>query len=139
MVNSYYEKISQTKSSPSEFDQPHNTPVKDWWILWRDFTNIYSHHLSSPSEFDQLSKSCKNTWVTLTTFLGCLNCINVTKECYQIGLSNEVLSLFSSLVVKLSLQDLFGYIPTTPMQQRKSSVGRCQSQQETRQEIMIYV
>ena len=98
MVNSYYEKISQTKSSPSEFDQPHNTPVKDWWILWRDFTNIYSHRLSSPSEFDQLSKSCKNTWVTLTTFLGCLNCINVTKECYQIGLSNEVLSLFSSLV-----------------------------------------
>ena len=27
---------------------------------------------------------CKNTWVT-STFLGCLSCINVTKECCQIG------------------------------------------------------
>ena len=26
---------------------------------------------------------CKNTWVTLTIFLGCLSCINVTKECDQ--------------------------------------------------------
>ena len=25
---------------------------------------------------------CKNTWVTLTIFLGCLNCISVTKKCY---------------------------------------------------------
>ena len=25
---------------------------------------------------------CKNTWVTLTTFLGC---ISATKECYQVG------------------------------------------------------
>ena len=28
---------------------------------------------------------CKNTWVTLTTFLGCPSCICMTKECYQIG------------------------------------------------------
>ena len=26
---------------------------------------------------------CKNTWVTLITFLGCLSCISVTKECDQ--------------------------------------------------------
>ena len=31
---------------------------------------------------------CKNTWVTLTTFLGCPSCISVTKECYQIGFLN---------------------------------------------------
>ena len=49
-----------------------------------------------------------------------LSCIDVTKECYQIGLSSEVLLFFSSLVVKLSSEDLFGYIPTTPMQQRKT-------------------
>ena len=30
----------------------------------------------------------KNTWVTLTTFLGCRSCISVTKECYQIGFLN---------------------------------------------------
>ena len=30
----------------------------------------------------------KNTWVTLTTFLGCLSCISVTKECYQIDFLN---------------------------------------------------
>ena len=30
---------------------------------------------------------CKNTWVTLTTFLGGPSCISVAKECYQIGLN----------------------------------------------------
>ena len=28
---------------------------------------------------------CKNTWVPLTTFLGCLSFISVTKKCYKIG------------------------------------------------------
>ena len=31
---------------------------------------------------------CKNTWVTLTTFLGCPSCISVTKECCQVGFLN---------------------------------------------------
>ena len=45
---------------------------------------------------------CKNTWVTLTTFLGCLSCINVTKECYQIGKAS---------LVTLVSEDLYSYIP----------------------------
>ena len=38
---------------------------------------------------------CRNTWVTLTTFLGC---ISVTKECYQVGfLTGSSLRSFSLL------------------------------------------
>ena len=40
---------------------------------------------------------CKNTWVTSTTFLGCLSCIRVTKECYQIGFLEGSLRSFFTL------------------------------------------
>ena len=53
----------------------------------------------------------KNTSVTLTTFLGCLSCISVTKNCYQIGFLNVHRGAFS-LVTLLSSEDLFGYIPS---------------------------
>ena len=70
-----------------------------------------------------LRKHCKNTLVTSTRFLGCLNRIRVIKECYQIGflegsLRNIFLSYISSSVFS---DDLFGYIPgitTTTMQPR---------------------
>ena len=39
----------------------------------------------------------KNTWVTSTTFLGCLSCISVTKECYQMSfLEGSLRSVFIS-------------------------------------------
>ena len=42
---------------------------------------------------------CKNTWVTSTTFSGCLSCIRVTKECYQIGfLEGSLMSFFISYI-----------------------------------------
>ena len=70
----------------------------------------------------------KNSLVTS----GCLSCINVTKECYQIGLSNEVLFLVN---ISISSEDLFGSISTistTVMQQRNSSIGRCVRSKQTR-------
>ena len=59
---------------------------------------------------------CKNTWVTLTTFLGCLSCINVIKECYQIGKASLV------------TEDLFAYIPgisTTKHATKELRTCRC--------------
>ena len=44
---------------------------------------------------------CKNTWVTLTTFLGCLSCINVTKERYQIGKASLVTLVLEDLAIWL--------------------------------------
>ena len=32
-----------------------------------------------------LTATLMNTWVTSTTFLGCLSCISEIKECYQVG------------------------------------------------------
>ena len=46
---------------------------------------------------------CKNTWVALTTFLGCLSCISVTKQCYQIWFYWNFISEASSLVTVVSL------------------------------------
>ena len=41
--------------------------------------------------------NCKNTRITLTTLLGCLSCIGVIKECYQIGFIDEKRFFFSNL------------------------------------------
>ena len=57
------------------------------------------------------SEHCKTTWITLTTFLGYLSCISVTKNRYQIGiLDSSLRSFFFSYT--LFSEDLFGYIPS---------------------------
>ena len=61
----------------------------------------------------------KHLGITLTTFLGCLSCINVTKECYQIGKAS---------LVTLVSEDLFGYIPaisTTNHATKELRASRC--------------
>ena len=60
-----------------------------------------------PCHLDMKLYHSKNTWVTLTTFLGCLSCISVTKKCYQIGfLESSLRSFFNSFS-----EDLFSYNP----------------------------
>ena len=73
------------------------------------WTYRYKYKCNKPSKNtvkDQLymfiSSLQKHLGTTLTTFLGCLSCINVTKECYQIGKAS---------LVTLVSEDLFGYIP----------------------------
>ena len=52
----------------------------------------------------------------ITTFLGCLSCISVTKECYQIGfLESSLRRFFISSLASLFFSDgLSGYIPGIP-------------------------
>jgi len=47
---------------------------------------------------------CKNTWVTLTTFLGCLGYISVTKKkCYQISFLESSLKRFFFSYITLAI------------------------------------
>ena len=67
----------------------------------------------------------QNTRVTLTTLLGCLSCISVTKECYQIGFIETSLKSTSSV----TLDNLFsiclhsGHFYHKPCNQ--GTQGRC--------------
>ena len=45
--------------------------------------NVYLQSTLHWSCFGLHVVHCKNTWVTFTTFLGCLSFSSVTKECYQ--------------------------------------------------------
>ena len=59
----------------------------------------------------------KTLWVTLTTFLGCLSCINVTKEYYQIGKAN--------LVTLVSLATSLAFLPHTMQPRNSGHACRC--------------
>ena len=71
------------------------------------------------------------------SFLGCLSCISVPKECYRIGyLESSLRSFFISYISSsLFSEDLLGYIPgitTTTMQPTKElSRGRCVRSKKT--------
>ena len=43
-------------------------------VTWVKFEAFLQH-------FKIAAQHYENTWITLTTFLGCLSCISVTKEC----------------------------------------------------------
>ena len=86
-----------------------------------------SHHMIANFKS---SIHCKNTWVTSTTFLGCLSCTSVLKECYQIGFRECSLWSFFSCISIVSLQNIYlatliPGISTATMQPRSSSRGRC--------------
>ena len=94
----------------------YNTKVVSCKIHICSETSMFNHHHCK-----------KNTWVTLTTFLGCLSCISVTKERYQIDFLEKFIEelLFSYISCIFFSEDLlvFGYIPgipTTSMQPRNS-------------------
>ena len=76
---------------------------------------------------------CKNTWITLTTFLGYFSCINVVKEYYQIGKAS---------LVTLVSEDLFAYIPciyTTSHATKELRACRCNiKEQQTSPRMLIY-
>ena len=83
---------------------------------------------------------CKNTWVTLTTFVGC------PSECYQIGFLGSLLRnfFFSSISSALSSEDLFGYIPgiLVPKLCNQGTLPRqcvTSQNQQTSPEMLIYM
>ena len=69
---------------------------------------------------------CKNTWVTSTTFLSCPSCINVTKECYQIGFlkvcrgASSFVTLANLVFQKTYLATFLAFLCSTTMQPRNS-------------------
>ena len=60
-------------------------PLGGWC---RTFMHSWPSKYVCQSELALSLYHCKNTWVILTTFLGCHSCISVTKEWYQIGFLN---------------------------------------------------
>ena len=60
---------------------------------------------------------CKNTWVTSITFLGCLSCVSVTKECYPISFLEGSFRTLASLFFQKT------YIPGIHMQPRNYPVA----------------
>ena len=117
----------------------HCPPIQDVlqidsrpWTLYSLFLPL-STYLFKSSYFASLT-TLQNTLVALTTFLGCLSCINVTKECYQIGKAN--------LVTLVSVH-LFCYIPGISITYNATKELRtCRSvrsrQQHTSPEMLIY-
>ena len=80
-----------------------------------------------------LRPHCKNSWVTLTTFLGCLSCISVTKKCYQGFLECPLRNLFFSYISYKSLisEDLFAYIPCNHSNQGTLQEQMCKIKETT--------
>ena len=68
--------------------QPSATPVHSSNMAQK-YVPISSYQMT-PIQDDH----CKNTWVTLTIFLGCLSFINVTKKCYLVGFLESPLRNF---------------------------------------------
>ena len=67
--------------------------------------NLHSKNSHATVVTKYLAKAttwCKNTWVTLTTFLGRLDCISGTKNCYQIGFLENSLKSFSLVTSTLA-------------------------------------
>ena len=79
---------------------------------------------------------CKNTWVTLTTFLGC---ISATKECYQVGFFDLIdwkrfsLVPFASLFFQETYLVTFLVFPPQVCNQGTLQGQMCKIKKKTRQ------
>ena len=87
---------------------------------------------------------CKNNWVTLTTFLGCVSCIS-NQELLPIGILESSLRsfFFVTLASLFFFEDLFGYISGISSHSQATKElcrSRCKrsKKQQTSPEMLVY-
>ena len=80
---------------------------------------------------------CKNTWVTLTTVLGCLSCISVTRECDTIPNWCSWRRSFLVRVASLLFQNtyLVTFLAFLPQPCNQRTQGRCVCVRPKKQQI----